>query len=667
MAGGVTVNLAIFAHVDAGKTTLTEQFLYETGAIRAPGRVDDGTAQTDYLDVERERGISVRAAETSLSLPWGRINLIDTPGHTDFAGEAERSFAAIDGAILLVSAVEGVQAYTERLWQALCAHRVPTLLFFNKIDRAGSHVRALADEIGALGTRRVLLLDDIENEGEKNARPLPIPDESERLLEAAADFSDEAAEYFLAHEPGARPEGADTAADGFFASCVARGEITPAFAGSALNGVGVARLLDAVRRFLPADDGRSADGPLSALVYRVEHDKTMGRVAHVRLFGGRLRARDALTYLDREDMPDKRPDEKISQIRRFNGQKYTDVGDVCGGDIAALCGLRNVRVFDAFGVLPGREKVKLADPYLCVRVTPAEPAQLTALVEALGELEAEDPLLSVKWEKSAREIQISITGQIECEILSELLRTRYGLTAVFSAPTVIYKETPAKAAYGFEAYTMPKPCWAVVKFLLEPLPRGSGVEYDGGNVPHDKLFYKYQEHIRRSFFESLGQGLYGWEVTDFRATLADGGHHTIHTHPLDFFVATPMAFLDGLRAAGSTLLEPILRAKIRVGEEHLGRVLGDITRMRGEFDSPVIRAGDATVEALIPAATSLDYPITVASMTGGRGRFSAVLDGYRDCPPELGRAVPYRGVCPLDRSKWILYKRGAYTESIDQG
>ncbi len=206
---------------------------------------------------------------------------------------------------------------------------------------------------------------------------------------------------------------------------------------------------------------------------------------------------------------------------------------------------------------------------------------------------------------------------------------------------------------------MPKPCWAVVKFLFEPLPRGSGVVYDGGRIPSNKLFYRYQTHIRQSFFQSLEQGMLGWEVTDFKATLVDGEHHTVHTHPLDFFVATPMAIMDGLRNTGTLLLEPFLRVRIRAGRQYLGKILSDIGLMRGEFDDPVITEDQAELEASLPVATSLDYPVRLAALTGGTAVWSSDFEGYRECPLELGATCPRRGINPLDRAKWILQARGA--------
>lgn len=645
--------IALLAHVDAGKTTLTESILYHTGSIRTPGRVDDGTAQSDFLEVERRRGISVRASQISIAYRGEYLNFIDTPGHVDFSGEVERSLAAVDGAVLVVSAVEGIQSHTETIWRSLKKLGIPVVVFINKIDRTGSDCHAVTEELAKHFSITPVLLNEPEGEGSRNAE-IRVPEGlTERKLEAAADDSDEAAEAFL--------EGtADEAqVEGWFREAVQHGRVVPVVVGSAIAGIGTEAVLDAVLRYLPPSEAK--EGPLSALVYRVEHDKTMGRVAHVRLFSGELKARDTIAYPLREG-EEPRADGKISQIRKSNGHKMVDVGRVTSGDVAALCGLNEARVYDWFGTKPERSKADFQPPFLSAKVAPADASRLSELVAALYELEAEDPLLGVKWEKNEREIIINITGKIELEILGQMIYDRYRLEALFSEPSVIYKETPARSGRAYADYLMPKPCWAIVEFLFEPLPRGSGVVYDPGRVPHNQLFYKYQEHIRRSFYESLAQGIYGWEATDFKATLVGGGHHTIHTHPLDFFVATPMAVMNGFTNTGMILLEPYLRVRISAGEEFMGKILGDITQMRGEFDTPVIYGGNMTVEALVPAASCMEYPIRLASLTGGRGRFQSELEGWRDCPLELGKTTPHRGVDPRDRSKWILFKRGAYQE-----
>lgn len=647
-------NIGILAHVDAGKTTLTEQFLYLSGALRKAGNVDSGTTQTDWLPIERERGISVRSAQTSFQWKDKQINLIDTPGHVDFSGEVERSLAAIDGAVLLVSAVEGIQSHTENLWRALSKLKIPTVIFINKIDRAGSHFNELCADIPRLlncDGMTLLPLSDVKNEGLKDFSVSDVSDMQEKIIEAAADYDDDIAEAYLS--------GDDIEAKALknaLAKCVQKREIIPIFGGCAQKCMGIEPLLDAITSLLPSADKKLSDS-LSALVFKIEHDKTMGKIAHVRMFGGELHARDMIPSGNDE------AGEKISQIRKFNGQKYVDVGSVGAGDIAALCGLKSVKVFDSVGNYALSDSYRFTYPFLSVKVQPQSDAQLMPLLSALRELSDEDPFLDCRWEKTEREILISCTGRMQLEVIASLLRDRYDLTASFSEPSVIYKETPSKSGYGFEAYTMPKPCWAIVKLKFEPLPLGSGVIYDGGNIPSDTCFYKYQEHIRRSFFENLEQGPLGWEVTDFKATLAYAEHHTIHTHPLDFFVATPMAIMNGLHNIGTTLLEPFLKVKISAGSEYLGKVISNITQMRGEFDSPMMTGDSFTLEASLPVATSLDYPVQLASLTHGKGLFSSVFDCYRACPIELGKTAKRRGPDPSDRAKWILYARGAMTES----
>ncbi|MBE6561113.1 MAG: TetM/TetW/TetO/TetS family tetracycline resistance ribosomal protection protein [Ruminococcaceae bacterium] len=659
-------NIGILAHVDAGKTTLTEQMLFAAGRIRQAGSVDSGTTQTDWLSIERDRGISVRSAQTSL--PWRDtlINLIDTPGHVDFAGEVERSLLALDGAVLIISAVEGVQSHTENLWNALCRLHIPVMILINKIDRMGSHAMDIAETLAASlplpdkdDSRIFIPMQSLTGEESRNCRVLRDETAESRITEAAADLDDDIAERFLMEEDIPWSDISDV-----IAHATAEMRAVPVYFASAQNAVGITELMDGIISWLPSAADTVTDS-LSARVFRIEHDKTMGKIAHVRMYGGSLTARDAVSLQDR--IPDadaaERAPEKITQIRKFNGQRYVDIGEVHAGDIAALCGLQSAKIWDVIGSAPAMREFSLANPFLQVKVTPQTDAELIPLVNALRELSEEDPLLDYRWEKTEREILVSITGDIQLEVLRALLQERYNLTVTFSPPSIIYKETPSKEGDGYEAYTMPKPCWAIVKLHFEPLPRGSGVIYNGGNIPSNTCFYKYQTHIRQAFFRSLDQGRLGWEVTDFKATLSYAEHHTIHTHPLDFFTATPMAVMNGLHRTGTTLLEPILAVRIKSGTEHLGKIISDITMMRGEFDEPVIRGDAMTLEALLPAATSLDYPVRLAAQSGGRAIFSSRFHGYREVDLALGRTSPRRGIDPLDRAKWILQARGAIQQT----
>ncbi len=648
------INIGIFAHVDAGKTTLTEQLLHTCGKTRQAGSVDSGTAQTDYLTVERERGISVVAASTDLAWRGYHINLIDTPGHIDFAGETERALAALDGAVLVVSAVEGVQSHTENLWRAFAAMGIPCIVFINKIDRVGSDTDGVCTALTELEGLVPIRLNRALTEGSRDAAVEDAFPSDDTLTELLADTSDEAAEAYIDGKALPHDRLLTLLTDAVF-----RRALTPVLCGSSLLAIGMEAVLDAIVAYLPPAARRETE-TLSGLIFKIEHDKSMGKIAHVRLFGGSIQNRDPVVInedIDAEGTPF--PPQKITQIRKFNGSRFVDEGAIGPGDIAALYGLSRARVFDTIGAYRLSDAYRLANPYLTVKLTPTEPSQLTTLVDAIREMCDEDPLIDYKWEPSEREIHISITGEIQREIIEVLLRERYGLRVHVSAPSVIYRETPSHSGEGFEAYTMPKPCWAVLRLGIEPLPRGSGIVYDGGRVPHNKLFYKYQTHIKSAFYSALAQGPLGWELTDMKVTLLDGEHHTIHTHPLDFFVATPMALMDGLRNVGTTLLEPLLDARITIPDHLLGTVISEITLMRGEFEEPVLRRERCHLSCRLPVATSLDFPVRLAAMSGGRAVYATHFGGYRACPLELGATTPRRGINPLDRAKWILYARGA--------
>lgn len=680
------INLGILAHVDAGKTTLTERMLYAAGSIREAGSVDAGNTRTDSLAVERERGISVRTATAALRWHDKTVNLVDTPGHVDFAGEVERCLGALDIAIVVISAPDGVRAHTENILRALDAYHTPHVLFVNKIDRAGAELSgpdsgAITQAVARIteGRSTCMPVQTVEGIASPNAAVQPRP-LAEAATEALAEFDPEAEEAFLTDT--ALPDG--TARDRL-RDAIRTCRITPILWGSAKNGVGVTELLDFCTDFLPDASARETDR-LSGVIFKIEHDRTMGKLAHIRLFGGTLRNRDSVTLIDptaadtdtaaAEETDDAVPVEedtpaapwKITQIRRadvHNGGRFTDSGTLTAGDIGVLCGLTGAKCGNFVGAVTGGANAKLAHPLLSVQVRPSAEDEakmpgeaLPSLAQAMRELSDEEPYLDAKWENGQSEIVAHLTGSVQREILENLLWERYGKHAVFSEPTVIYKETPTHEGIAYADYTMPKPCWAVVQFRFTPMPRGYGVSYHG-KLPSNQLFYRYQSHIRRSFRECLEQGLHGWEVTDFRCDLIGGEHHTIHTHPLDFFVCTPMAFMNGLVNCGTTLLEPLMRLRITCPMELSGKILSQITIRRGTYDTPYLQGGTTSIEAIVPLATTMDFPIWLAEVTSGKAACAADFYGYSECPAGEMHETPRRGVNPLDRARWILYCRGA--------
>lgn len=666
--GDIFHNIGIMAHVDSGKTTLTEQLLFHTGAIRTAGSVDEGTTATDSLTVEKQRGISVRTATASTFWKGVTINIIDTPGHIDFAGEVERALSALDYAVVIVSAVEGVRAHTENILKSLDKAKLPRLIFINKIDRAGADIDAVLKEIEEVSSSPYIVLTRAENVGSGNCtvKIYGEDDFCRNATEKLADISEEAEEAFLCDETLTKVNAVK-----ILRKEISDCRITPVTFGSAKHSVGIKELADILIEFMP-DASRRAAATLSGIIFKIEHDKTLGKISHVRLFGGEIINRDEVELFAPEKSQVKFTDtaeeedtkairEKVTQIKKFSGAKSTDTGIVKSGDVAALSGLPSAKSGFYIGSPVKNEKADLVNPFLRVKVTPSDgdPLKIPKLALALGELSDEEPYIDAKWENGQKEITINTTGKIQLEVLSNLLKERYNLDAEFSPPTVIYKETPTKKGIGHASYTMPKPCWAVVEFELEPMERGYGVSYHG-RLPNNQCFYRYQSHIKTSFNRSLSQGLYGWEVTDFKCTLIGGEHHTIHTHPLDFFVCTPMAFMNGLNTVGTTLLEPLLKIRVTAPEDFSGKIFSEIIKMGGEYDTPVIRSSLVTTEAIVPAAASMNFPEKLAMMTSGKAILSQSFYGYRKCQDGKEHINPRNGVNPLDRSKWILYARGAY-------
>ncbi|WP_379135792.1 GTP-binding protein [Paenibacillus sp. sgz500958] len=647
------MNIGIFAHVDAGKTTTSEHMLYESGRIRALGSVDSGTALTDSLEVEQQRGISVRAALASFNWKSVQINLVDTPGHVDFLSEVERSLRVMDCAVLILSAVEGVQAQSEMIWNALRKLNIPTIIFINKMDRVG------ADPNAVLAQARTYLSD--------NLIPVQQPLGKEQEFTGTADLWDKGTDAgmqtelleALAERDEALLEaymsGAAIRMDDWkrhMAGKVADGQLFPVVFGAAARGIGITGLLDAMLDYLPRAGG-DAGQPVSGVVYNIQRDKNMGRMAFVRLYEGTIRNRETVLNFTQGSQG------KITQIRKVEGGRTEDVGALEAGDIAVLYGLPDVRVGDILGspdAVP--QEAKLAVPLLTVRVHWEAGTDDHQVIGALQELADEDPLLDAQWLPEERELHIKVMGPIQLEILGSVLETRYGLKVTFGQPSVIYKETPKTTGEGFIAYTMPKPCWAILRFHIEPGPRGSGLSYESV-VRSSDLLPQYQNETARRVPEALQQGLYGWEVTDLKITLTEGQHHVWHTHPLDFAVATPMGIMDGLSRVGTKLLEPILQVRIVVPEENGGRVMNDLVQMRGTFEPPLLQGDRMIIEGRLPLATSLDYPVALSSYTKGRSTFTSFFTGYEECPPDVTAERTRRGVNPLDQAKYILSVRKA--------
>ncbi len=609
--------VGLLAHVDAGKTTLAESMLATAGAIRSPGRVDSGSSHLDTDAMERERGITIFSASVSLDWADAHIMLLDAPGHVDFSAEAERTLAALDYAILVVGANDGVQGHTETLWDLLSRHEVPTLVFVNKCDLENPGREGLLAELAS----RL-------SPGCVDASALLAGDSG--AAEDAASTDEAALEEYL--ETGAL-------AAGTLRRLVAGRAVFPVFFGAALRDDGVRELLDGMCALLAE---RSWPGAFAARVYRVSRGTRGERLAWVKVTGGTLRAKTQVTGMGRRGEPWA---EKINEVRLYQGASFETVAEVPAGRICAVTGLSHVVPGSALGAEPEGARPLLA-PVLSYRVIPEPGADASALVRALRELADEDPMLGVTWQEQLQEAHVQLMGEVQQDVIAELLRERYGFAVTFGPGGILYKETVTAPAEGVGHFE-PLRHYAEVRLLVEPLPRGSGVEF-GTRCPVDDLDLNWQRLILTNAMERDHLGvLAGAPLTDVRITLLAGRAHAKHTEGGDFRQATYRAVrqaLMGARERGECqLLEPWYRLRLVVPAERVGRALADLTRMAAVFDAPTASGDVASITGEVPASEVGEYALEVARYTGGRGRLSLELAGYRSChdADEVAAAAAY--------------------------
>lgn len=645
------INIGILAHVDAGKTSLTESFLYMGGVIKNLGNVDKGTSQTDFLDIEKERGISVRSATSTFYWKDVQINLIDTPGHIDFSADVERTLGVLDAAILVVSAVESVQAHTENIWLALKEHKIPTLIFINKIDRLGADTESVLDEIRNDLSRTIVVLQESKNDGEgEKVEVISCWNEqqtNDQIIESIANVNDTILDKYLNDETVLFQE-----LDEALRLAVSDFRLLPIMMGSAKNMVGIRAFLDALVTYMPSAKG-CEENPFSAIVFRVDHDKKLGKVVGIRVFDGKLSNRDKIKNATQKT------EEKASFIKRFKAGKLVDCFSVGAGDIAAVCGLASAQIGDVLGnVKLAYKKITLNSPLLTVQVKADNDKDYPALADALQILSTEDPSLRFEWLREDKEFHIRIMGWIQIEVLEKILEERFKIKSKFDDPTVIYKESPKISAEGFARYWMPKPCWAIIKLKIEPGKAGSGVIYNSELGVND-VKQKYQNEVERTIIKALKQGPKGWEVTDLKITFIDGEDHEVHSRPGDFTIATSMAIMNGLVNAGTKFLEPYLWFNVNAPEGLLGAITSDIIQMRGSFESPKMENGKFSLEGIVPVATSMDFPVKLSSRSGGKAKIKTRFHSYQECTDEQGVVRDFKGISPLDEAKYILKARKA--------
>ena len=592
------LTLGVLAHVDAGKTTLSEAMLYRCGAIRALGRVDHGDALLDYHALERRRGITIFSKQARFDLGEDlHVTLLDTPGHVDFSAEMERALQPLDLAVLVVSAVDGVQAHTETLWRLLKRYQIPTFVFVTKMDLTTRTQVSLMEELRRLDPGCV-----------------DFKAESDEIWENAAMTDEQALETLL--ESGCLSDDA-------LRELVSRRRVFPCAFGSGLKLTGVDEFLTILRRFAP----RKAYGAdFGAQVFQILHEPLAGRLTCLKVTGGALRVRDTITYTNRRG---ETVTEKVTALRRYSGEKFETADEIPAGDVAAVQGLSQTWPGQGLGEAETGLRPAL-EPVMTYRVTPPKDMSARELLPRLRELEEEDPMLRLVWDEEHREIRMQLMGAVQIEVLQSLIRERFDAEVRLDQPRILYQETitaPVEGVGHFE----PLRHYAEVHLLLEPAARGAGVLLES-RCPEDALDRNWQRLILTHLAEKTHRGvLIGAPLTDVKITLLAGRAHPKHTEGGDFRQATYRAVRQGLMQAESLILEPQYAFRLSVPTEQIGRAISDVRLMHGVFDGPETEGDFSVLTGTAPVSLMGDYASEVAAYTRGRGRLSLEAGGYDLC------------------------------------
>ena len=657
-----TLNLGILAHVDAGKTTLTERLLYAAGVIDEIGRVDDGTTQTDTLALERQRGITIKSAVVSFAIDDVTVNLIDTPGHPDFIAEVERVLSVLDGAVLVTSAVEGVQAQTRVLMRALGRLRVPTLVFVNKIDRGGARYDRVLEAISQRLTPAIVAMGATRALGTRGAGftswGADDPAFAAMLVSVLAEHDDALLAAYVDDEaavPYSRLRDELAAQTG-------RALVHPVFFGSAITGAGVDALTAGIAELLPATAG-DVDGPVSGAVFKIDRDSGE-KVAYVRMFSGTVRTRDRLAFGDGAEG-------KVTAIAVFDRGSAEQRPAVSAGEIAKLSGLGEVRIGDRIGELgTAATEQQFAPPTLESAVVPRNLEDKGALRVALTQLAEQDPLIDVRQDDDSQELSVSLYGEVQKEVVQATLANDFGLDVDFRETTTICVERPVGTGEAVEIlHAESNPFAATIGLRIDPAPVDSGIDFrldvDARAVPlyAYKTLQRFADSMGRYVRSALQEGLYGWQVTDCTVTMTrctyqspDGPPATRGSlsTPADFRKLTPLVLMQALERAGTAVCEPVLRIRLEVPTEAIGAVLALLARLGDVAPTPALRGELAMIESVLAATRAQDLQRQLPALTVGEGVLESEFGGYQPvggAPPTRRRTTP----SPLNRQEYLLH------------
>lgn len=638
------LTLGVFAHANAGKTTITEHLLYHTNVIDKIGRVDSGNTVTDNMKVEQERGITVRDSIVSFKLNNKNIQLIDTPGHVDFSAEVERAINVLDGAVLVISGVEGLEAQTYTIWRALQEKNVPVIIFINKMDRKGADYDRVVAELQNNLKVPTLTLKHVyqDNEGKLSV----ISSKIEDIIEELSMVDDEVLEKYINGE----------IIDGKWLankmiSLTHDNKIFPVIGGSALIDVGVNDLVDSIARYLPSTL-KKLEEEMSAYVFMVRVDEN-GKNAYIKVLNGSINNRDNIILNDEKT-------EKVKNIMISDGSKMKSVDAVYSGDIAIISGL-DVKCGQIIGNNKGLEKyISFVKPLLTMEINPHDKKDTIELMRALKILNEEDPYLNVRYNERTNSIYCSLMGEVQAQIVKTMLEERFNIKANIENPIIIHKEVPTTTVSAKASYT----CVSGIELEVSPLERGSGFKYVS-KLSTDFLHLKYQRQVEKLINYYSKQGLNGWELTDMEVALIGGQFDSMGSDPMHFNIITPLALFRCLKKANMKLLEPISSYIVTFPEESSSSVIKLLSSKGGTYQITNTFGGEITIEGEAPSALMLNFPLELSMNTSGRGTYTSYISKYETSRNQNAK-MEYIGADPRNETTFVINDMKASLDSLDE-
>ncbi|MEB9458312.1 translation factor GTPase family protein [Bacillus anthracis] len=645
-----TINIGIVAHVDAGKTSLTERILYETNVIKEIGRVDSGNTQTDSMELERQRGITIKASVVSFFTDDLKVNVIDTPGHADFIAEVERSFRVLDGAILVISAVEGVQAQTKILMRTLQKLNIPTILFVNKIDRRGANSEKVVKQIKTILSNEAFPFYSVLNEGTKEARIIEYKSYDD-CIERLAPYNESLLESYVNNEIVT-----DTMLREELIKQIAQANVYPIFFGSAMTGIGVSELLENISTLLPANN-LSQDEKLSGIVFKIEREPSGEKIAYVRVFSGNLHVRKYVHIQRDQSLPHK---EKIKKMCIFHNGDAVQTSTVPSGEFCKVWGLSDIKIGDIIGARTDYIKdIHFAEPQMEAAINAVPKERIHDLYAALMELCEEDPLIQVWKDDIHNELYIRLFGEVQKEVIETTLYEKYNLQVTFSNTRVVCMEKPIGIGISVEVMgEKTNPFYATVGFKVERGELNSGITYTLG-VELGSLPLAFHKAIEDTVFQTLKQGLYGWEVTDISVTLTHTGYASPVTTASDFRNVTPLVLMNALKKAETYVYEPVNAFELTVPEQAISTAMYKLAAIPATFAEPIFNNDSYQLTGSLPVAKTEHFKRMLHSFTEGEGIFTTKPAGFTKitAPFPTRKRVDNN---PLNRKDYLLHVLKAY-------